>query len=155
MSLHLIGEPERPLFPATLEDRLRGLAGRLTGLVIVAIAAAGWASLVTWSITDPSLTHATGGTVRNLVGPWGAIVADLLLQLLGLSSVVALVAPMFWAIELLAVCRLSEARIKLVFYPLSALILAGALAGLPVPASWPLHHGLGGILGDFIYNVVT
>ena len=65
MSLHFTGEPQRPLFPATFEDRLRGLAGRATGLVVLAIAAVGWASLVTWSAADPSLNHATGGSVRN------------------------------------------------------------------------------------------
>ena len=42
-------------------------------------------ALATWSVQDPSLSHATDAPVRNLLGHPGAIVADLLMQLLGLG----------------------------------------------------------------------
>ena len=35
------------------------------------------------------------------------------------------------------------------------LISQGGLSSLPVPASWPLHHGLGGILGDVLFNMAS
>ena len=43
------------------------------------------AALATWSVQDPSLSHATNAPVRNLLGVPGAIVADLLMQLFGIA----------------------------------------------------------------------
>lgn len=147
-------QPQR-LLPGTLEDRLIGVLGRVTGYVMLALLAAVWLSLLTWALTDPSLTHATGGPARNLMGPLGAVVSDLLLQTLGFAAAVALLAPMFWAIELIFGERILRFRNKLAFFPLSVLILAGGLSALPVPESWPLHHGLGGILGDVVFNLAA
>ena len=50
-------------------------------MALAVLTAAGWLSLLTWSAADPSLTHATSGTTRNLLGPFGAILSDLLLQI--------------------------------------------------------------------------
>ena len=47
------------------------------GLMIVTVACAAWASLATWSVHDPSLNNATRAAPRNLLGGWGAVVADL------------------------------------------------------------------------------
>jgi hypothetical protein len=146
-------EEQNRLLPATLEDRLVRLIGRAGGLALVALLGILWVTLLSWSVNDPSLTFATGGRTQNLLGPLGAIVSDLLLQMLGLSAAVALLAPMFWAIELTASERVPGFRTKASFYPLSVIVLAGALSTLPVPASWPLHHALGGILGDVVAGV--
>jgi len=71
-----------------IERRVRELAG--TGLIIVSVLLA--LALATWSVHDPSLSHATNAPVRNVLGLGGAIVADLLTQLFGLAAL-ALVAP--------------------------------------------------------------
>ena len=41
-------------------------------------------ALATWSVQDPSLSHATNAPVRNMLGTPGAVGADLLMQLFGL-----------------------------------------------------------------------
>ena len=145
-------QPQR-LLPATLEVRLIGFFGRVGGYGLLAIVAGVWLSLMTWALTDPSLTHATGGPARNAIGPIGAIISDLLLQTLGFATAFALLAPMFWGLELILGERILRFRAKASFFPLAVLVLAGALSSLPVPAGWPLHHGLGGILGDVVYNL--
>ena len=66
--------------PASLEDRLVSMLARLGGVFACVLLAACWVSLITWSATDPSLTQANGGSVRNLLGMPGAVSADLLLQ---------------------------------------------------------------------------
>ena len=43
-------------------------------------------------------------------------------------------------------------RIKAAFFPLSVLLLAGAVSSLPTYAGWPLRNGFGGILGDVVYS---
>lgn len=147
------GAYEQRLLPAALEDRLVGWFGRTSGIAILAVSGALWAALITWSVTDPSLTHATGGSAKNALGIPGAIVSDLMLQTLGLGALLAILAPMLWALELITSERVRDFKPKATFYPLSVLIFAGALSALPVAVSWPLNHGYGGILGDMIYRL--
>ncbi len=143
------------LLPALLEDRIVKWIGRSGGVVLLVVLALLWLCLLTWSVTDPSLTFATAGRAQNALGAFGAIVSDLLLQMLGFAAVIALLTPMFWSLDLISNERVSGFRVKGSFYPLSVLILAGGLSSLPVPASWPLHHGLGGILGDVLFNMAS
>jgi S-DNA-T family DNA segregation ATPase FtsK/SpoIIIE len=144
---------QKQLFPTWLENRLLGWLARGVGVGLCAAGAAGWLSLLTWSVTDPSLTHETGGATHNMLGPWGAVVSDLLLQMLGLAAVFGLWAPIVWGRELLVVERIRRFWLKACLFPLSVLALAAGGAALPTIASWPFHHGFGGILGDLIYNL--
>ncbi len=155
MSLDTRGIDPQRLLPQSLEDRLLGWLSRAGGLMLLAGVAVLWASLVSWSLADPSLTHATATEPRNLLGPIGAILSDLLLQTLGFATVLSLLAPLIWGLELVRARRLEAGRIKLGFYPLSVLALAGALSAYPVMASWPLHHGFGGVLGDGLYKLAS
>lgn len=75
-------------FRAGLERRIR----QASGLLLVGLAMLCTAALVTWSVKDPSLSHATSAPVRNLLGVPGAIAADLFMQLFGLATL-ALVGP--------------------------------------------------------------
>ena len=155
MSLDTRGIDPQRLLPQSLEDRLLGWLGRCGGIVLLGVIIILWGCLLSWSMSDPSLTHATTAPTRNLFGPLGAIVSDLILQTLGLAAIVCLLAPMFWSVELIRRERLEGGRGKIGFYPLSLLALAGGLSTLPTFASWPLHHGLGGVLGDGLFNLVS
>ena len=119
------------------------------GLLIVTVACAAWASLATWSVHDPSLNNATRAMPRNVLGSWGAVVADLAIQSLGLASIILFLPLAAWGWHL--VCRTTPARrrMRLLAWPCSVILLAAALAALPQPKSWPLPNGLGGIFGDF------
>jgi len=75
-------------FRDILRRRLRDLAG----LALLTLALLGAIALATWSVQDPSLSHATQKQIHNLLGLPGAIFADLAMQLLGLASVL-LLAP--------------------------------------------------------------
>ncbi|MBS0242538.1 MAG: DNA translocase FtsK 4TM domain-containing protein [Proteobacteria bacterium] len=143
----------RPLLPSTLEDRLLGWLLTGIGIGLLLIAAAGWIALATWSHSDPSLTHATSGTARNLLGPLGAIFADLILQMLGFGAVVAFVGPAWAGIELVLNERLARPRMRLFLFVAALATLSGALSSLPSPLSWPINHGLGGALGDIVYSL--
>ena len=136
------------LLPERVEARLLGLSARTAGFLILALLAFAWTSLLTWSANDPSLTSARGGGTGNAGGPVGAVLSDILLQMLGFGAVVCLFAPMMWAIELIRNERVLYFRSKAALYPLSILLLAGAFATIPVVPGWPLHYAMGGILGD-------
>jgi S-DNA-T family DNA segregation ATPase FtsK/SpoIIIE len=155
MALHGSSYEPRPLLPHPLEERLRGGISRIVGLALAVLTAAGWLSLMTWSAQDPSLTHAAGGTTRNWMGPFGAIISDLLLQSIGLAAIFGMVVVSFWSAELILRRRLLELRIRLIIAPVALLVLAGALASISAPASWPLHQGLGGAFGALVFKLVS
>ena len=120
-----------PLLPASVRTRLQGGLWKVLGFLVLAACAALSASLLTWSAADPSLTRATSGGARNLLGPPGAMLSDMLMQMLGLAGVFVLLPPLFWALRLLTAEPPSGLRGKLVLAPLSVLFLAGALSALP------------------------
>jgi S-DNA-T family DNA segregation ATPase FtsK/SpoIIIE len=62
---------------------------------------------------------------------------------------------MFWGLELVVAGRVSAFRSKAGCFPISVLVVAGALATLPVASNWPFHHGFGGILGDALSSLTT
>jgi len=155
MSLDTRGIDPRRLLPQSLEDRLLGWLGRFGGALLLASTVVIWASLASWSVLDPSLTHTTTAKAQNYAGPVGAIVSDLLFQTLGFAAVLALIAPLVWALEMLRTQHVERGRAKLGFYPISVLAIAGAISALPVFDGWPLRHGYGGLLGDSLLHLAT
>jgi len=129
---------------------LRRLILGTYGFLLIAGACAVWASLATWSVNDPSLNNATRVVPRNLLGSWGATVADLGIQSLGLASIVLFLPLAAWGWHLIAQTVPNRRKWRLLAWPASVILLAAALSALPQPKSWPLPNGLGGILGDFV-----
>src|SRR6478609_999123 len=72
-------------------DIIRRRLSELAGLALISLSVLGAIALATWSIQDPSLSHATQKPIHNLLGFPGAIFADLAMQLLGLASILLLV----------------------------------------------------------------
>jgi DNA segregation ATPase FtsK/SpoIIIE, S-DNA-T family len=140
----------RRLLPSAVESGLRRLVFGTYGFVLIAGACAVWASLATWSVNDPSLNNATRVAPRNLLGSWGATVADLGIQSLGLASIVLFLPLAAWGWHLVAQTVPNRRKWRLLAWPASVILLAAALSALPQPRSWPLPNGLGGILGDFV-----
>jgi len=125
----------------------------LAGFGLIGAATAFALALLSWSVTDPSFNHATAGPVRNLLGPPGAIVADLIMQMLGLASIALLLPLGFWGYRLLTARRLERIKTRVVLWLLGGVFSAGLASLLPVTARWPLPTGLGGVVGDAILFV--
>jgi DNA segregation ATPase FtsK/SpoIIIE, S-DNA-T family len=120
----------------------------LGGLSIIALTAALGVALATWSIGDPSLNHATDTAVHNALGVRGAIVADLVMQLIGISAII-LLAPL----GLLGWKKLSHRRTGgtsayLAYWLIGTCGAAAVASLLPATDGWPLPTGLGGVIGD-------
>ncbi len=155
MMVHGRGSEPQRLLPRTLEDRIIELLARSTGALICMASVLAWISLLTWSINDPSLTNATGGSTRNLIGPLGAVLSDLMLQTLGFAAVFMLLPPAIWGIELMFAGRTPDFRFKLCLYPVAVLALAAGCAALPTVSSWPIQRGYGGLVGDLLFGVTN
>lgn len=131
-----------------MERRLARGFSRLAGGILLLSLAAVWGSLLTWSAADPSLTHGTGRDTHNALGGFGAIIADGLVQALGLACPLALLGPMFLGLALLRVDEPGRILGSALHQVVGVVAAAAAMGLMPAPANWPLHHGLGGLVGD-------
>jgi DNA segregation ATPase FtsK/SpoIIIE, S-DNA-T family len=129
---------------AMLRRRLRELGG----IALLSLAMMAALALATWSVHDPSLSHATVARVHNLLGRPGAIAADLMMQLLGLGSLALLLPIGVWGYRLLGHRPLGRERLRVMLWVFGALLTAAFAACLPRGAHWPLPCGLGGVVGD-------
>src|SRR5579864_5368923 len=111
---------------AMLRRRLREVGG----IALLSLAMMAALALATWSVQDPSLSHATDAPVRNLLGHPGAIIADLLMQLLGLGALVLLLPIAIWGYRLLGHRPLSRERLRMLLWLFGA-VLAAAFAATP------------------------
>ncbi len=127
-----------------LQRRLR----EASGVALISLAMMAGLALATWSVQDPSLNHATGAPVHNLLGMPGAIAADLLMQLLGLGALALLLPIAVWGYRLLGHRRLSHERLRVLLWVIGAVLAAAFASCLPRTARWPLPSGLGGVVGD-------
>ncbi len=132
---------------------LRRNIGAMVGLAVLALAAVAAASLATWTVDDPSFSHATDHAIRNVLSFPGAIISDLLTQLLGLAASLLLLPPVVWAWRAVFALPTRLKRWNAASWIAGTLMAALALSTLPVPGSWPLPTGLGGALGDLLQRI--
>jgi len=127
-----------------LARRLRELAGlgllALSGLIVAALA--------TWSVLDPSLSHATAGKIRNVLGYPGAIFADLLMQILGLGAIMLILPVAVWGWRMLTHRPFDRPALRIGCWVLAVVAAAGLASCFPGNSKWPLPTGLGGVVGD-------
>jgi S-DNA-T family DNA segregation ATPase FtsK/SpoIIIE len=135
-----------------ISDPLREMLARrlreLTGLGVIALSCVVAAALMTWSVQDPSLSHATSGTIRNLMGRPGAIGADLLMQIFGLGAIMLVLPVAVWGWRLVTHRLFDREALRIACWILCAVIAAGFASCLPRSGAWPLPTGLGGVVGD-------
>jgi S-DNA-T family DNA segregation ATPase FtsK/SpoIIIE len=135
-----------------ISDPIREMLGRrlreLTGLGVIALSCVAAAALMTWSVQDPSLSHATSGPIRNLMGKPGAIGADMLMQILGLGSIMLILPVAVWGWRLVTHRHFDREALRIACWILCAVIAAGFASCLPRSGAWPLPTGLGGVVGD-------
>ncbi len=123
----------------------RTAALRGAGLLLILAAFAALLAVLSYSSDDASLNNATLRPVNNLLGPYGAVAADLLLQIFGIAAL-AFLAPLFvWGTRALMGRHLKYAMWRLVAWPLGTFTVAAGLGILPQPANLPA--GAGGMIG--------
>ena len=144
----LVGQLSAPI-REMLMRRLR----ELIGLAVIIFAGVVAAALMTWSVQDPSLSHATSGKIRNLIGWPGAIGSDLLMQILGLGTIMFVLPVAVWGWRLLTHRPFDREAVRIGCWILCAVLASGFASCWPHSLSWPLPTGLGGVVGDAIVRV--
>ena len=134
--------------PDPVREFLSRRAAEIAGMAMLALMVAVAVALATWSVDDPSLNNATRGTVHNLLGRPGAMIADLAMQLLGLGVVALLLPPLLWSLRLIRFHLFDRSALKLVLWVVGIVSTAAVASALPATPRWPLPTGMGGVIGD-------
>jgi S-DNA-T family DNA segregation ATPase FtsK/SpoIIIE len=141
-----------PILPVGTTQYLYKRAVEACGLGLFALAAGLAACLASYDANDPSLNVAANSNVKNVLGPIGAIIADLMLQAVGLGAMVLVAALTVWSLQVMAHRGLKWLWLRAL--ALGPAIASGALfaAAFPAPETWPVPAGLGGALGTLMFD---
>src|SRR6266404_1383788 len=131
-----------------LRDMIRRRISESGGVALITLSALIAVALATWSVQDPSLSHAIDGPVRNFLGTPGAIGADLLMQLFGLAATVFVLPVAVWGWRIATHRPFDREWMRLAFWLVGSVFAAGLASCLPASPHWPLPSGLGGVIGD-------
>ncbi len=139
--------------PDAVREMLVRRVRELAGLTMIALASAGAAAFITWSVQDPSFSHATSRPIHNILGYPGAIGADLLMQILGLGSIMLILPVAIWGWRLLTHRHFDREILRTGAWLLATLFAAGFASCFARTGSWPLPTGLGGVAGDALLRL--
>src|ERR1700759_587128 len=134
--------------PASIRDALVRRLRELMGLGLIVLAGLAAAALTTWSVYDPSLSHATSRASRNIMGYGGALGADMLMQILGLGAIMVILPIAVWGWRMMTHRNFDREALRLGAWGLCVVLAAAFATGWPNTMSWPLPTGLGGVVGD-------
>ena len=132
-----------------VERRLYSVVG--AGLVMVSLLLL--LALLTYDPRDPSLNTAANARAGNYLGPQGAVVADVLIQSVGLAAYLLPAVLLGWAFRLMLqrpIRRLVRRAAMLLL-----MLVLGALACSILNPAMPLPAGAGGVIGKVLRNAVA
>jgi S-DNA-T family DNA segregation ATPase FtsK/SpoIIIE len=127
----------------------------LCGLALFAGAGLFAAALVTFSADDPSFNNVSTAATTNILGPVGAHLADLSLQLIGAASTIVVLTLAAWAWRLSSHRGLPFGWIHIALLPVATVLAAGALSGLTPVMEWGVAAGVGGVTGLLLQTGLT
>jgi S-DNA-T family DNA segregation ATPase FtsK/SpoIIIE len=108
---------------------------------------------------DPSFNVVSNQPVTNLLGPVGANIADLVLQISGWAGAGAALGLIGWGTILVIRGPRQRSAWVSVFRIVSGVVgvmgFALAVSVLPMPVNWPFAVGLGGLIGDGLLVSIT
>ena len=125
----------------------------LTGLCFIFLAILLAISFITYSPNDPSFIYGEENKlINNLLGIYGSLVSDFLLQSFGLMSFFIVITLMSWGISLVIKKKLDFILIKF-FYIILYLTFGCTFIYIVFNNSfWLIDHGNSGFVGDIVFN---
>jgi DNA segregation ATPase FtsK/SpoIIIE, S-DNA-T family len=134
--------------PASMRAALRRRLRECAGLGLIVLSGLISAAMMSWSVQDPSLSHATSRAIHNVIGYPGAIGADLLMQILGFGAIMLILPIAVWGWRMLTHRTFDREALRIGCWILCTVIAAGFASCWPHSGAWRLPTGLGGVVGD-------
>ena len=128
----------------------------LIGLSLILIALAFATSFLSYTPNDPTFMYGSEfGNIRNLLGIYGGIVSDFLLQSFGLTSFLILITLISWGLILIVKKQLSNIRNKIFFLVLYIIFISLFIFKTYNNSFWLIDHGNSGFVGQIIFDKVS
>jgi S-DNA-T family DNA segregation ATPase FtsK/SpoIIIE len=142
----------RRFISPTIKTALRRRLAELAAVFLAAIGLTLILALLSYHPSDPSFDTVSGARTANFAGPFGAGMADFLLQGFGLAGFIPAAVLLAWSYRLGARGAIGRLKTRIVCggvgMPLLAAALAMAEAVIPgQTAAWPVPAGIGGAAG--------
>lgn len=141
--------------PDKISQILLRLLLRFFGLCVIGFSLAFSLALFSFDSEDPSFnTVSTEDYIHNWMGSFGSHIADLSLQLIGLSSFFLCLIIFSIGMKISSRFGVRNLLPKIILTPFCILCLAVLFATFPQPNWWEFN-GLGGVNGHFILAKIT
>jgi len=138
-----------------ITDFLRKRTIELIGLSLIFCSILLAISFFSYSPNDPTFIYgAENIAINNLLGIYGGLVADFMLQAFGLASFMILVSITIWGISLIVKKQINGMLFKF-FYLILYLIFACVFIRITFNNSfWLIDHGNSGFVGQNLHNLI-
>ena len=138
-------------FPKSFTVSVLRRLKELLGFILCIISLALIITIISYHPSDPSLNSSGSNSVKNILGLPGSYIADLILQIFGITALLPSLVFSAWGWRLL-----KNAGLHFIWLRALALISGMVFASIAVsvitpPEVWPLRTGLGGITGNTLY----
>ena len=126
------------------------LVRRLAGIFVTILAIYYALILITFDVNDPSFnTFSTENHIKNFGGIYGARIADLSFQIIGLSSFIGVIFTFSLGLQMTNIAGIQYFLSKLIIIPICILSFCLMFALVPKPSWWEFSS-LGGVNGSFL-----
>ncbi|MGD8325748.1 MAG: DNA translocase FtsK 4TM domain-containing protein [Sphingomonadales bacterium] len=125
---------------------------RGTGAFLLILALALLIAIISYDAADPTFNRATGQNAENLLGSFGASMADLLLQIFGIAAILIILPLASFGYRIMTLDAPVRWRLHLLAWIIATPLLAVLCAAFPFAQGWPVAPGAGGTLGLMGYR---
>lgn len=144
-----------PLLPPAFVVFLKNSGWRLLGTGLFALATIVLLALWSYNPDDPDLNTQTYAEATNLLGEYGAIVADVLMQTLAIASYLLIIPLLLWGLKVIRLKWLPMFWLNLAALPVGIILLSVALSVQAPDPAFAIQSGYGGVLGQRLYLIVV
>ena len=139
-----------------ITDFLKKRTIELLGLVLIFSTLLLAISFFSYSPNDPTFIHGSQNVViNNLLGIYGGLVADFLLQSFGLGAFLFLITIAIWGISLIFKKKIKKIQFK-IFYLILCLIFTSIFVHMVFNNSfWLIYNGNSGFVGQVLYDLIS
>jgi len=128
----------------------------LMGLIVISLTLLLAVSFFSYSPNDATLIYGTKNVIiNNLLGTYGAQIADFLLQSFGLTAFLFLITIFIWGVSLVVKKQITRIQYK-IFFLILYLISTSIFIYITFNNSfWLIDNGNSGFVGQILYNLFS
>ena len=127
----------------------------LAGLILISCAVLLSISFISYSPNDPSLVYGSEDTqISNLLGLYGGLISDFLLQGFGLASFLPIIIIISWGLNLIVKKTLEKILIKILFLFLCVIFTSTLIHITFNNSFWLIDNGNSGFVGQILFDYI-